>query len=95
MKTLTNRPARITQVTMIAAVLAAAFTAQAARADQPGPTTAREARVIHLPTVVIVAKRIPVIELERVVVVGHRITAPTLVAQRGARNAPGKSGERG
>ena len=51
--------------------------------------------MIHLPTVVIVAKRIPVIELERVVVVGHRITAPTLVAQRGARNAPGKSGERG
>ena len=94
MKTPTNRPAHVTRITMIAAVLAAVFTAQAARADQPCLAKARDVRVIQLPTVVVVGKRVPVIELERVVVVGHRIPAATLMAQRGARNASAKSGER-
>jgi hypothetical protein len=95
MKTFTNRLARVTPlVTMIAALLAAGFTAQGARADQAVPAKAGEARVIQLPTVVIVAKRIPVIQLERVVVIGHRLPAATLVAQRAPRGTSAKSGER-
>ena len=70
----------LTRLTMIAAVLAAAFTVQ------PTPAATHEVRVVQLPTVVVVARRIPVVQLERVVVVGKRLApAGALVAQRGAR----------
>jgi len=70
-----------TRITMIAAVLAAAFTALSAHA------ATREVCVVQLPTVVVVGKRVPVVQLERVVVVGKRLApAATVVAQRGARS---------
>ena len=76
---------RLTQITMIAATLAAGFTAQASHAAPP-------VRVVQLPTVVVTAKRIPVVQLERVVIVARRLApepaAPvaTEVAQRNARS---------
>jgi len=75
---------RLTQITMIAATLAAGFTALASHAAPP-------VREIHLPTVVVTGKRIPVVQLERVVIVGHRLApqptapVPTEVAQRSGR----------
>ena len=71
----------LTRITMIAAVLAAAFTALPAHAAR------RDVRVVQLPTVVVTAKRVPVVQLERVVVVGKRLApAATVLAQRGARS---------
>ena len=71
----------LTRITMIAAALAAAFTAQ------PTHAATKEVRVVQLPPVVVIAKRIRVVQLERVVVVGKRLTpGPTLVARRGARS---------
>jgi hypothetical protein len=70
----------LTRITMIAAVLAAAFTAL------PAHAAPRDVRVVQLPTVVVTAKRVPVVHLERVVVIGKRLVpAATVVAQRGAR----------
>ena len=78
MKTITLQ--RLTHLTMIAAVLAAAVSVQPAHAAEAAP------RVIQLPPVLVVAKRIPVLQLERVVVTAKRIAvAPTLIAQRGPR----------
>ena len=71
----------LTHITMIAAVLAAAFTVQ------PAHAATHEVRVVQLPTVVVIGRRVPVVQLERVVVVGKRLApAPTVVAQRGARS---------
>ena len=70
----------LTRITMIVAVLAAAFTAL------PAHAATRDVCVVQVPTVVVTAKRVPVVQLERVVVVGKRLTPPaTVVAQRGAR----------
>jgi len=71
----------LTRLTMIAAVLAAAFSVQ------PAHAATREVRVVQLPTVVVVGQRVPVVQLERVVVVGKRLApASTVVAQRGAHS---------
>ena len=75
---------QLTRLTMLAAVIAAGFTTQAAHA------ASKEVRVVQLqPVVVVVGKRIRVIELERVVVVAKRLTPETVVAQRGARTPRG------
>ncbi|MEP7100708.1 MAG: hypothetical protein ABI781_09380 [Burkholderiales bacterium] len=73
---------QLTRLTMIAAVLAAGFTTQAAHAAD------KAVRVVQLQPVVVVGKRVRVIELERVVIVAKRQTrAATVVAQRQAREA--------
>ncbi|HWH83891.1 MAG TPA: hypothetical protein VNU71_16800 [Burkholderiaceae bacterium] len=77
---MTTLARHLTRATMIAAVLAGAFTTQASHG------ASREVRVVQLAPVVVVAKRIPVIQLERVVVIAKRAApAATLVAQRNAR----------
>ena len=73
---------RLTQITMVAAVFAAAITAQ------PAHATERAVPIVQLPPVVVVAKRIPVVLLERVVVTAKRVAPLTIVvAQRGSRSA--------
>ena len=76
MKTITNRLAHIT---MVAAVLAAGFTAQGSEAAP------REVRVVQLPPVVVTAKRVQVVQLGRVVITARRLApAPTMLAQQPA-----------
>jgi hypothetical protein len=83
MKTLTSHLTRLATITAIAAMSAAGFTLQSARAAE------RELRVVQLPMVVVTGKRIPIVTFETVVVTAKR-GAPqnTVVAQRGARVAP-------
>ena len=78
---MTTTARHLTHATMIAALLAAAFTAGTARAAEPA------LRVVQLAPVVVVAKRIPVVQLERVVVVAKRVAPPsaTVIAQRNGR----------
>lgn len=81
---MTTAERHLTRITMIAAVLAAAFTAQGARADER--PARQDVRVVHLEPVVVTAKRVRVVQLERVVVVAKRLgPAATVLAQRGAR----------
>jgi hypothetical protein len=81
---------RMTQLTMIAAVLAAGVIAQPSNAANP------EAVIVRLPTVVVIGKRIPVVQLERVVVTAKRaVAASAVVAQRGAHGSAVQSAERG
>ena len=81
---------RLTQITMIAAVLAAGVTAQ------PSQAAERALRIVQLPPVVVIAKRIRVVELERVVITATRIApAPEVVAQRGPRSPSAQSAGRG
>jgi hypothetical protein len=83
MKTLTSHLTRLATITTIAALAAAGFTMQSARAAE------REVRVIQLPTVVVTGKRIPIVKLETVVITAKRIAPQnTVVAQRGVRAAP-------
>ena len=83
MKTITSQLTRLATVTTIAALAAAGFMMQSARAAQ------RELRVIQLPTVVVTGKRIPIVQFETVVVTAKRLApATTVVAQRGVRVAP-------
>lgn len=73
---------QLTRLTLIAAVLAAGFMMQPARAGE------KTVRVLQLEPVVVVGKRVRVIELERVVIVAKRLTpAATQVAQRQAQEA--------
>jgi hypothetical protein len=79
----------LTRATMIAAVLAAGFTAVAAHAAD------REVRIVQLPTVTIVAKRIRVVELPTVTIVAKRLAPePVMVAQRAAHGAALKAGDK-
>jgi hypothetical protein len=74
---------RMTQFTMIAAVLAACVVAQPSSAAKP------EVCVVQFPTVVVVGKRIPVVQLERVVVTAKRVApVATVVAQCGGAHGP-------
>ena len=83
MKTSTSQLTRLATITTIAAMAAAGFMMQSARAAQ------RELRVIQLPTVVVTGKRIPVMQFDPVVVTAKRLApATTMVAQRGVRAAP-------
>jgi hypothetical protein len=81
---------QLTRLTMLAALLAAAFTMQSARAADHN-SQPQQLRVVQLPPVVVVGKRVRVIELERVVIVAKRQTptAGMLVAQRNARGQRG------
>ena len=82
MNTRTNQLIRLATMTMIAALAAAGFTMQSARAAQ------RELQVILLPMVVVTGKRIPIMIFDTVVVTAKRVApAATVVAQRGARAA--------
>ena len=82
MKTVTSHLTRLATITAIAALSAAGFTMQSARAAQ------REVRVIQLPTVVVTGKRIPIVQFETVVVTAKRVApATTMMAQRGVRAA--------
>ena len=75
---------QLTRITMIAAVLAAAFTTLGARAAD------RPLGVVQLQPAVVVGKRVRVIELERVVIVAKRQAPPAaVVAQRNARSPRG------
>ena len=68
---------QLTRLTMFAAILAAAVTVQAA----PQPV-----RTVQLAPVTVVAHRVPVVQLDRVVVVAKRAApAATVLAQRAPR----------
>ena len=83
MKTTTSHLTRLATITAIAALTAACFTMQSARAAQ------REVRVIQLPAVVVTGKRIPIVQFETVVVTAKRVAPQsTIVAQRNGRVAP-------
>ena len=74
---------RLTQITMIAATLAAGVMAH--------PVQAADPVLVRLPPVVVIGHRVPVVQLATVVVTGHRVApASTLVAQRAPRNVAGR-----
>ena len=76
---------RLTQLTMLAALVAAGIAVQ--------PAHAAPVRVVQLPNVVVIAKRIPVVQLERVVVTAKRLVpAPTVLAQRDRRATASATG---
>lgn len=74
----------LTRATMIGAIVAAGISTLPAHAAEAG----KAARVVQLPTVTVVAKRIPVVELQRVVVTAKRPVQTTVVAQRGVSRTP-------